>query len=174
MKKILTSFIVLLLLVSCCLIAAFPTSASDVNYDDWDIIDGVILEYLGTDPDVVVPAVDEDGNPITRIDTRAFEKNNYINSVVVSEGIETTGNEVFHYCENLREVSLPYSLKEIGYSNFRYADLLSLVIPGQVKRVRHDTGTCPNLSRVILSSGVEELEYGCLGGVFEELVKELV
>ena len=170
MKKLLASLIVLLLLVSCCLIAAFPTSASDINYEDWDIIDGVILEYLGTDADVVVPAVDEDGNPITRIDSRAFEGNTYISSLVVSEGIETTGNDVFQHCENLLEVSLPYSLKEMGYSNFRYAGLLSLVIPGQVKRLRHDTGTCSNLARVIISSGVEELEYGCLGGVFEELV----
>ena len=100
MKKILTSFIVLLLLVSCCLIAAFPTSASDVNYDDWDIIDGVILEYLGTDPDVVVPAVDEDGNPITRIDSRAFLKNTNIQSVVISEGIETVG-DVADYLEEI-------------------------------------------------------------------------
>ena len=170
MKKFLTSIVVLLLLVSCCLIAAFPTSASDVNYEDWDIIDGVILEYLGEDPDVVVPAVDEDGNPITRIDSRAFLKNTNIQSVVISEGIETVGNEVFQYCENLKEASLPYSLKETGYSMFARTDLYSLVIPGQLKRVRHDTGTCANLSRVIISSGVEELEYSCFYGIFEELV----
>ena len=72
MKKLLASVITLLLLVSCCLIAAFPTSATDINYDDFDIIDGVLLEYVGPGGDVVVPAVDEDGNPVTRIDTKAF------------------------------------------------------------------------------------------------------
>ena len=170
MKKILTSFIVLLLLVSCCLIAAFPTSASDINYEDWDIIDGSILEYLGEDENVVVPAVDQDGNPITRIFSRAFITNINVREVVIPEGIEVLGDEVFQYCENLREISLPYSLKETGHSVFSHANLYALVIPGQLKKVRHDTANCPGLSQVIISSGVEEIEYCAFNGVFEELV----
>ena len=170
MKKLLSSLIVLLLLVGCCLIAAFPTSASDINYDDWDIIDGVVIEYIGEGGDVVVPSVDVDGNPITHIDSRAFKQNKDITSVVVSEGIETMGNEVFEYCENLTEASLPYSLTEMGYSMFRYANLYSITVPGNVKRVRHDFATCANLSEVVISSGVEEIEYSSFYGVFTKLV----
>lgn len=83
MKKLLSSLVVLLLLVSCCLIAAFPTSASDINYEDFDIIDGVLLEYVGPGGDVVVPAVDGDGNLVTRIDIKAFYGNTDVTSVVV-------------------------------------------------------------------------------------------
>lgn len=170
MKKLLVGFITLLLLLSCCIIAAFPTSASDINFEDWDIIDGTIIEYIGEGGDVVVPSTDADGNPITHIDSRAFKQNEDILTVVISEGIETMGNEVFEYCKNLTEASLPYSLKEIGYSLFRYANLYSITVPGNVKRVRHDFATCANLSEVVISNGVEEIEYSSFYGVFEKLV----
>ena len=170
MKKLLTCLIVLLLLVGCCLIAAFPTSASDINYDDWDIIDGVIIEYIGEGGDIIVPSVDADGNPVTHIDSRAFRMNKDITSVVISEGIETMGDEVFEYCENLVEVSLPYSLVETGYSVFRFANLYALTIPGNLKIIRSDFSVGGAITDLVISDGVEELFSDCLYGAFEKLV----
>ena len=170
MKKLLSSLVVLLLLVSCCLIAAFPTSATDINYDDFDIIDGVLIEYLGAGGDVVIPSVDADGNPITHIDSRAFWKNTSVTSVVISEGIETMGSEVFEFCENLTEVSLPYSLTETGYSVFRYCNLYALTIPGNLKILNHDFSVGGPITDFVISSGVEELDRECVYGQFTELV----
>jgi len=170
MKKLLSSLVVLLLLVSCCLIAAFPTSASDINYDDFDIIDGVLIEYLGEGGDVVVPSVDADGNPVTHIDSRAFHKNTDRTSVVISEGIETMGDEVFEYCENLTEISLPYSLTETGYSVCRSTNLYALTFPGQLKVINHDFNTGGPITDLVISSGVEELKSDCFYGQFEELI----
>ena len=170
MKKLLSSLVVLLLLVSCCLIAAFPTSATDINYDDFDIIDGVLIEYLGEGGDVVVPSVDADGNPVTHIDSRAFRQNTDITSVVISEGIETMGNEVFEFCENLTEVSLPYSLTETGYSIFRRCNLYALTIPGNLKVLKNDFNVGGPITDFVISSGVEELKSDCIYGQFTELI----
>lgn len=71
MKKLLASLIVLILILSCCLMGAMPTSAAGgINYDDWLIFDGAVVEYVGTNPNVVVPTKDADGLPITIISER--------------------------------------------------------------------------------------------------------
>lgn len=134
-KKLLASVIILLLLLSVCLIAAFPASAADVNYDDFEIYDGVLVEYIGPGGAVEIPSVDREGNPVTHIDTRAFYGNTDVTSVVIPEGIETMGNSVFEGCTNLVEVSLPYSLKEAEYNTFKSTGIMSIVIPGQLKNV---------------------------------------
>lgn len=171
MKKLISSVIILLLLMSCCLIAAFPTSATDINYDDFDIIEGSLIEYVGPGGDVVVPAVDEEGNPVTRIDSRAFYGNTNVTSVVISEGIEELGNSVFEGCTNLTEVSLPYSLHTADYNVFKSTSLLSIVIPGNLKEVPSSFVVAP-CADVVISPGVEVLHAGSLyvGGACTELI----
>ncbi len=171
MKKLFASVITLLLLVSCCLIAAFPTSATDINYDDFDIIDGVLLEYEGEGGDVVIPAADEEGNPVTRIDSKAFHGNTDVTSVVVPEGIEEFGNSVFEGCTNLTEVSLPYSLHTADYNVFKNTGLMSIVIPGNLKEVLSSFVVAP-CADVVISPGVEVFKAGALyvGSACTELI----
>ncbi len=169
MKKLLSSLVVLLLLISCCLIAAFPTSASDINYDDFDIIDGIVLEYLGEGvEDIVIPSVDVNGDPITQIAERAFLGNTEITSVVIPEGIEFIGHEAFQNCSSLNEVTLPYSLQETGISCFRRAPLHNLTVPGNLTVINHDFAWVS--FDLVLSPGVVELKTGCFYGGFTDLV----
>ncbi len=135
MKKILSAVLTLILLVSCCLIAATPVSAEGltVNYDDFDIMDGIIIEYLGKDSEVIVPSYDKDGNPITSIDQRAFYGNTDINTVYICEGIIEIKPYAFSECYNLTEISLPYSLETIGGSAFRHTSIASITVPANVK-----------------------------------------
>lgn len=170
MKKLLASVITLLLLVSVCLIAAFPTSAADVNYDDFEFSDGTLIEYLGDDSEVVVPSVDRDGNPVTHIDSRAFRYNESVTSVVISEGIETMGNEVFEFCSNLVETTLPYSLTEAGYSIFRHTNLQSIVVPGQLKIIPSNFIVANSCSDIVISPGVEEIQHESLYGSYTEII----
>lgn len=171
MKKIVASIITLLLLISCCLVAAFPTSATDINYDDFDIIEGVLIEYVGPGGDVVIPSVDEDGNPVTRIDSKAFYGNTDVTSVVVPEGIEEFGNSVFEGCTNLTEVSLPYSLHTAEYNVFKSTGLMSIVIPGNLKEVPSSFVVAP-CADVVISPGVEVFKAGALyvGSACTELI----
>ena len=180
MKKLLASLITLILLVSCCLIAAFPTSAVDVNYDDFDIVDGVIIEYLGAGGEVVIPSYDADGNEVTKIDTRAFYGNTDVTAVYICEGILEIGSECFEGCAQLQEVSLPYSLEKLGdYSPFRKTSVASLIVPGNVKVIPSDLvvgisveqgGTGVSFSDLIISPGVEEVRAGALYCSAQELI----
>lgn len=171
MKKSISYMIVILILIINCLIAAFPTSATDINYDDFDIIDGVLLEYVGPGGDVVVPAVDEDGNPVTRIDTKAFYGNTDVTSVVVPEGIEELGNSVFQDCTNLTEVTLPYSLHTAEYNTFKSTALMSIVIPGNLRVIPSSFVVAP-CADIVISPGVEEFKVGALyvGKACSELI----
>ena len=132
MKKIIASLIVSLLLLSVCFVAAMPASAADgVNYDDWLIFDGAIIEYCGSDAEVVVPTVDADGLPITIIGPKAFYENKTIEKVVIPEGITEIKDEAFMRCTYLCEVTLPYSLSKVGHSTFLSAEgLVEMKIPG--------------------------------------------
>lgn len=170
MKKLLASVIILLLLLSVCLIAAFPASAADVNYDDFEIYDGVLVEYIGPGGAVEIPSVDREGNPVTHIDTRAFYGNTDVTSIVIPEGIETMGNSVFEGCTNLVEVSLPYSLKEAEYNTFKSTGIMSIVIPGQLKNVPSSFIVAP-CADIVISPGVEVIESGALyTGVCPEII----
>ena len=186
MKKLIASLIVSLLLLSVCFVAAMPASAAEgVNYDDWLIYDGAIVEYCGSDAEVVVPTVDADGLPITKIESYAFAgKENAVNTtlekVVIPEGITEIGGRAFEYCDALVEVSLPYSLKSVGQALFRYCNLTEIKIPGNIKEIPGDFTTgCP-IAEYVISYGVEvfanrsiTVGAGCEEIIFPKSVYEI-
>ncbi len=174
MKKLLSCLITLFLLISCLFAAALPTSAEEVNinYDDFDIVDGVILEYLGTASEVIVPSIAADGSEITRIDERAFYGNTDINAVYICEGITEIGSQCFEGCVSLSEVSLPYSLVSLGdYATFRDTSVASLIIPGNCKEIptavvstasAEKGGLGTSFTDLVISPGVEKVNYAAL------------
>lgn len=180
MKKIAAGIITLMLLISCCIIAAFPTSAVDINYDDFDIYDGVIVEYLGEGGEVVIPSYDADGNPITTIGSRAFWAQADVTAVYICEGITEIQSEAFEGCTQLSEVSLPYSLESLGdYSPFRRTSVASIVIPGKVKVIPdtlittvgvEEGGLGVHFTDLVLTPGVEEIRAGSLYFAGTEIV----
>ena len=82
-----------------------------------------ITKYIGYEKDVVIPA-EIDGMPVKEIgnvgswgDGAAFENCRFLASVVISEGIEGIGYDVFENCINLEKVTIPSSVNVIGGSN---------------------------------------------------------
>ncbi len=182
MKKLLSMLILICVLMSACFVGAMPASAAKINYDDFDIYDGILVEYIGDGGDVVVPSEDADGNPITEIDSRAFRGNDDITSVIISEGITKMGYEVFENCTYLESVTLPFSLEECGYSTFRNCRMLeSITIPSNLKSVPQDfCSGCVSLKEVVISYGVETIGVLAFCSmesleriVFSETVKEI-
>lgn len=171
MKKLLSIFSLLILMISVCSIAAFPVGATDgINYDDWQIYDGTIIRYVGTAEEVVVPTVDDEGYPIIAIGQNAFsgpdeQENTTLKKVVVPEGILTIAGAAFEYCVKLVEVSLPYSLKTMEMSCFRRCKMLeSIVIPPKVEEIT--TGAfsgCYRLSDIVISHGVKKIQSRAFG-----------
>lgn len=165
MRKLLATFVVALLLLSACVMAAFPASAADgINYDDWLIFDGSIIEYCGSDTEVVIPTVDAEGLPITIIGPKAFYENKTIEKVVIPEGITEIKDEAFMRCTYLCEVTLPYSLSKVGHSTFLSAEgLVEMKIPGNLKKIPKDFIGNTAISELVISYGVEEIACDAFG-----------
>ena len=76
-----------------------------------------IIEYLGNDSDVVIPA-EIDGMPITELGEYAFYRNQTIKSVQIPETVRIIRSKTFHGCSSLESVFLPANLQQIDYNPF--------------------------------------------------------
>lgn len=101
---------------------------------DFKIEKGVLIEYLGTGGDVIIPAtVTVIGrsaferhhitsilipNTVTKIEHEAFGNCSDLEKVTLSENIEIIEDVVFINCINLKEINIPESLKYIGEQTF--------------------------------------------------------
>lgn len=102
---------------------------------DFIIENGVLLEYVGTDFDVVIP----DG--VVRIGPYAFSEKavttkHHIRSVKMPDSVEYIDNGAFVECHSLSEVEFSPNVKEIGGGAFnKCTSIKKIVLPPAVKRV---------------------------------------
>ena len=80
---------------------------------------------------VTIPAT------VTKVGTAAFSFNNYLKEVVFEEGSQLTATSqgMFGYCPKLKEISLPDSVKQIGYMSFYECSELESVKMTKVERI---------------------------------------
>ena len=80
-------------------------------------------------------------------------------AISIPEGYTLFRNQVFSGCEKLTSVSLPSTLKSVGYSTFAYCDSLSEIdFPDNILRFPdHQFNKCKNLKRVKLPANLENL-----------------
>ncbi len=163
MKKLLTAIIALCMLLSFCFVGAVDASAATFNYDDWDIANGVIYEYLG-DPvsNLTIPSVDRYGKPVHKINDYAFNHCNYLVNVTVNDGISVIGEEAFKNCSKLKTVNLPDSVLVICDSAFENCDSLETVdLPDSLLRMGGETfHDCNNLKSVDLPASLISFGWG--------------
>ncbi len=125
LKKLTVGIITVIMAVSSIFIGAFSTAASSmVNYDEWDTVDGLIVEYLGVGGEVVIPSVDRDGLPLTTIDDQAFYGNDDVTAVYICYGIVNIGKNCFKECTYLREIVFPTTVR--SYNNNYFASTAEL------------------------------------------------
>ena len=72
--------------------------------------------YTGSDKDIVIPA-SVDGYKVVAIGDGAFEGTE-IQSVIISDGVESIGWFTFNGCVSLSSVTIPSSVTSIGYLAF--------------------------------------------------------
>ena len=77
-----------------------------------------IVGAISPTPALTIPST-IDGNKITSISDKAFMKSE-LESVVISDGIESIGWFAFNSCSLLQSVTIPESVSYIGYSAFDY------------------------------------------------------
>ena len=138
MKKTLSLTLILTLIIG--LFSIVPVSAGTIFNGDFEynVLDDGTLEvskYNGREATVTVPSTLTGGYKVTSIGDEAFMYNNYIKSVVISEGITSIGDSAFYYCKNLESISLPSTLKECEPYTLAFTGIKELTIPKLMTRI---------------------------------------
>lgn len=143
MKNILGIILIMALIVSPFHnpILSSANSSQSIKYE---IVDGVLKKYNGTDKIVKIP----DG--VKKIAMHAFYWNDNIEKVEIPEGVEVIEEECFYVCTNLKEINIPGSVKKIVSSAFSW---------------------CDSLEKVELGDGIEEIGNNCFS--FYKNLKEI-
>lgn len=97
---------------------------------DFQIQDGVLVKYNGSEANVTIPA------SVTTIGTEAFKGNKSVVSVTISDSVTEIGLSAFSGCENLESITLSKNLARIGENAFKNCTKLNNVtIPKSVNYV---------------------------------------
>ena len=101
---------------------AGATRSGDYYYElfDWNE-DGntqlAIVKYIGNEKNVVVPD-SIDGKPVEIISREAFAKNDAVETIVFGEGVKEIDSRAFYYCDSLKKVVLPSTLRTLAIDCF--------------------------------------------------------
>ncbi|ENZ33606.1 MULTISPECIES: leucine-rich repeat protein [Clostridium] len=100
------------------------------NDDGLAIIGNVLLDGSKASGSIEIPA------KVTIIEDGAFERNNNIEKIILSNKLKEIGQYAFYGCENLSSIQLPESLKSIGSSAFDGCKKISdIYIPYSVSQI---------------------------------------
>lgn len=87
-----------------------------------------------------------------------------LKSAILPEGMEKLGAWCFLGCSNLKEVSLPSTLKSISYQVFERSGIVSCVVPDGCKMSYGVFDECRSLTYVKLPSDMTAIPDGTLAG----------
>lgn len=82
------------------------------NINDFEIQDGVLVHYNGSEEEVVIPP------GVTSIGEEAFRGNLSLKSVTIPEGVSRIEKKAFDNCHNLTSITIPNSVINIGSGAF--------------------------------------------------------
>ncbi len=107
---------------------------------DFKIVAGILVEYTGISPIVIVPS------EAIVIGDACFKDIETIESISIPETVTKIGCSSFENCKNLKEVSLPNSIIEIGDAAFKNSGLKSIQLPDSIEFIGKDAYMeCANL-----------------------------
>lgn len=165
---------------------------------DFVVRNGVLVEYMGSDTELVIPAECE-GQTVTAIGETvfagkaftsvsipgsvntiglsAFTNNTSLETVTIGEGTETIGDNAFIYCTGLTHVNLPSTLKSIGEHAFQYdSSLTSITLPNGLTELGYMAFSyCTSLQEITIPGSVTsigELAFSECSGLQRVTVEE--
>lgn len=118
----------------------------------------LITGYGGEEIHLVFPAKIY-GKPVVEINDNFFSSQ-YLETVVIPEGVIYIGERAFVRQKNLRNIHLPNTIEKIGpFAFYDCASLMEIKIPPKVNIIRQFTfGNCINLKTVMIPEGLQEIE----------------
>ncbi|GMO28192.1 MAG: hypothetical protein Ta2B_08860 [Termitinemataceae bacterium] len=138
-----------------------PNERTDFKYDLNETKDGVvILQYVGTRGDVVVPA-EIDGFPVVSIAEEAFKDCKNIVVVTLPDTLRFIGDSSFSNCQSLVSIDIPDSVTYIGrWALTDCASLSSIVLPNSIESIERATFSgCSLLTSIKIPESVEYIFY---------------
>lgn len=114
-----------------------------------------------TGSNLVIPSVNYDRKPITGISFSAFFGNKSITSVTIPDSVKSIGYEAFRSCSKLKAVSIS-NVESIGYGAFCDCTALESVIFGKKSNITSISGSlfsgCTALATVNIPYSVKSIE----------------
>lgn len=95
---------------------------------------------------------------------------NYLETVVISDGVTSIGEHAFYYCENLKNITIPSSVKSIGMGAFYSCKALTgITIPNGTESIGEDAFKyCNGLKEVTVPGSVKSIGDGAFSGCYYE------
>lgn len=95
---------------------------------------------------------------------------NYLETVVISDGVTSIGEHAFYYCENLKNITIPSSVKSIGMGAFYSCkSLIGITIPNGTESIGEDAFKyCNGLKEVTVPGSVKSIEEGAFSNCYYE------
>jgi len=126
---------------------------SDYQYSVESNGEITITGYTGKETSILVPA-EIDGKKVTTIGADAFSDCEFLQSVILPEGITSIKESAFSDCESLRSVVLPKGITNIGSYAFSYSGLRNIVLPEGITNIGSGAFSSTGLKSIILPEGI--------------------
>ena len=125
-------------------------SAEPVYCDDFLVENGQLINYLSTEPDVIVP------NRVTDLSS-GLRYNKYIRTVKLPDGMTEVGFMAFKDCTQLQRVELPDSIRSIDISAFENCtSLAEICLPEGLQKIRTAAfRNCSSLQTLAIPESVD-------------------
>ena len=131
---------------------------------DFNIKNGVLKKYNGTDTEVTIP----DG--VIAIGNSAFKLRDDITKITIPNTVKKIDRWAVEGCLNLLSIDIPDSVTEIAERSFMNCGLQTVVIPGSIKTISKYAFSELTIDSIIIREGVETIDHGAF---YESGVKDL-
>ncbi len=163
MKKLLSIFLAIVLIITAMPLGAFEFKASALSegYYTYSVSDGkatitdVSTSVRGA---VTIPST-LGGYPVTSIGDDAFYHCDSLTSITIPDSVTSIGSFAFSWCINLRSITIPDSITSIGDSAFYYCtSLTSITIPNSVISIGYGAFLhCSSLTSITIGDSVTSI-----------------
>ena len=121
--------------------------------NDFQIEDGVLVKYTGTDADVVIP------EGVTSIGDNSFSGCESLVSINIPKGVTSIGDGAFDDCKSLVNINIPEGVTSIGSYAFRDCEsLVNINLPEGVTFIDSSVfKRCKSLVNINIPEGVTSI-----------------